>query len=144
LTNFWQDVSRDLDKDRIYIPLDTLASCGLTESDLVARRFDDRYVRLMRGLVARTRELFQLGLPLAPSLAPGLRVDIELFSRGGLAVLDAVESIGYNTLQHRPTLTSATKLQLIGRALCTHLLGICRIQQNWQPPTNTAGTSQRL
>lgn len=144
LANFWQDVSRDLDKDRIYVPLDMLAACGLAESDLFARRFDDRYVRLMRALVARTRELFRLGLPLVPSVAPGLRVDIDLFSRGGLAVLDAVESIGYNTLQHRPTLTGATKLQLVGRALFTHLLGICRIQQNWPPPTNTAGTSQRL
>ena len=128
LANFWQDVSRDLDKDRIYIPLDALAASGLTEPDLSGRRFDDRYVHLMRGLVARTRELFQLGLPLAPSVAPALRVDIELFSRGGIAVLDAIESIGYNTLQRRPTLTRATKLRLVGRALYTHLLRICRIR----------------
>ena len=80
----------------------------------------------MRVLVDRTRELFQKGLPLAQTVVPTLRVDIELFSRGGLAVLDAIESIGYNTLQHRPSLTGATKLKLIGRALGGHALTYAR------------------
>src|SRR6202163_2172491 len=91
LANFWQDVSRDLEKGRIYIPLDAAAAQGLSESDLVERRFDDRYVRLMKGLVARTRELFAQGLPLAQMVQGKLRVDLEMFSRGGIAVLDAVE-----------------------------------------------------
>ncbi len=122
LANFWQDVSRDLDKDRIYIPGEFMAAQGLTEEDLFRRRFDSRYAALMRDLVQRTRELFEKGLPLARTIAPNLRVDIELFSRGGLAVLDAIETIGYNTLEQRPSLTSATKLKLIGRALGEHAL----------------------
>jgi squalene synthase HpnC len=113
LANFWQDVSRDLDKDRIYIPLDALAGHGLTESDLFSRRFDERYARLMRELVVRTRELFKQGLPLLDTVEPQLRVDIELFSRGGLSVLDAIEAIGYNTLQIRPSLSSVAKLRLL-------------------------------
>jgi squalene synthase HpnC len=117
LANFWQDVSRDLRKDRIYIPGDLMAAHGITEADLFAGRFDDRYVALMRLLVARTRELFQRGLPLVETVDPALRVDIELFSRGGLAVLDAIESNGYNTLEFRPSLSGTTKLKLIGRAL---------------------------
>jgi squalene synthase HpnC len=122
LANFWQDVSRDLDKDRIYIPLNLLAGAGLAESDLFARQADGRYLQLMRGLVERTRELFRLGLPLAPSLAGTFRVDIELFSRGGLAVLDAIESIGYNTLTGRPTLSRAAKFRLVGHAFSRYLL----------------------
>ena len=122
LANFWQDVSRDLDKDRIYIPLDLMAQHGLAEEDLFRRRFDKRYAELMRVLVKRTRELFEKGLPLAAQVASNIRVDIELFSRGGLAVLDAIESIGYNTLERRPSLTGATKLKLIGRALGEHAL----------------------
>ena len=122
LANFWQDVSRDLDKGRIYIPLDLLDASGLTEPDLFERQSDGRYTQLMRGLVERTRELFRLGLPLAPSVAKGFRVDIELFSRGGLAVLDAIESAGYNTLTTRPTLTRAAKFKLAGRAFSAHLL----------------------
>jgi len=42
--NFWQDVARDLEKGRIYIPLDVAAAHGLSEADLVDRRFDDRYI----------------------------------------------------------------------------------------------------
>ena len=117
LANFWQDVSRDLEKGRIYIPLDALAAHGLTEEDILARRFDERYVRLMRFLMDRTRKLFAAGAPLAGQVDGKLRVDIELFSRGGLAILDAIESSSYNTLQHRPALSKWSKLRLIGAAL---------------------------
>src|SRR2546429_2482683 len=43
LANFWQDVSRDLEKDRIYIPADLMTAQGVTEADLFARRFDSRF-----------------------------------------------------------------------------------------------------
>ncbi len=117
LANFWQDVNRDLEKGRIYIPLDALAAHGLTEDDIVARRFDDRYVSLMKDLIARTRELFTQGMPLAASVDSALRVDIEMFSRGGLAVLDSIEAIGYNTLEHRPSISRSKQLRLLGGAL---------------------------
>jgi squalene synthase HpnC/squalene synthase HpnD len=119
LANFWQDVSRDLYKGRIYIPLEELARHGLTEADIVSRRFDSRYVELMKSLIARTRELFDAGLPLAQRVDSGLRTDIELFSHGGIAILDAIEASGYNTLSHRPALSKWTKVQLLGRALRT-------------------------
>src|SRR5215472_15052097 len=95
LANFWQDVSRDLEKGRIYIPLEALAAHGLTEDDIVGRRFDARYVSLMKDLIKRTRALFTEGLPLAKRVDSTVRVDIEMFVRGGLAVLDAIERIGY-------------------------------------------------
>ncbi len=117
LANFWQDVSRDLDKGRIYIPIEALAAHGLSEADIVARRFDERYVRLMRHLIARTRQLFAAGLPLSLRVDSTLRVDLDLFSRGGMAVLDAIERQGYNTLTQRPALTKWTELRLLGRAL---------------------------
>lgn len=123
LANFWQDVRRDLLKDRIYIPLDRAAAHGLSESDVVERRFDRRYVSLMRELVARTRELLVAGLPLAEMVSSDLRIDIEMFSRGGLAVLDAIEAIGYNTLEHRPAIPRTKQLRLLGRALAGHRLG---------------------
>ncbi|HVB59021.1 MAG TPA: squalene synthase HpnC [Candidatus Acidoferrales bacterium] len=117
LANFWQDVSRDLEKGRIYIPLDAISAHGLTEADVTGRKFDGRYVALMKSLLARTRELFAAGLPLAQRVDPALRIDLELFSRGGLAILDAIEDSGYNTLQRRPSLSRATKLRIVGRAL---------------------------
>ena len=126
LANFWQDVTRDLKKGRIYIPLEALAAHGLTEDDIVQRRFDARYVSLMKELVARTRQLFAEGMPLARSVDSGLRVDIEMFSRGGLAVLDAIESIGYNTLEHRPSIPKSKQFSLLARALVLRLFSFAR------------------
>src|SRR6266481_1392645 len=123
LANFWQDVSRDLEIGRIYIPLDAAAAQGLSESDIVERRFDDSYVRLMKDLIARTRLLFAEGQPLVKMVDGRLSVDLEMFSRGGLAVLDAIEAMGYNTLHHRPAVTKLKQAGLLARALITHLAG---------------------
>ncbi len=122
LANFWQDVSRDLDKRRIYIPIDALIRHGLEAKDIEARIFDNRYAVLMRDLIARTRQLFAEGWPLAATLDSRLRLDIELFNRGGLAVLDAIESIGYNTLAKRPSIGKAKRVLLFGRALASQVL----------------------
>jgi squalene synthase HpnC len=121
LANFWQDVARDLEKDRIYIPLDALARHALGEQDLFAKTFDPRYASLMRDLIAYTRELFARGRPLAAKVVPELRVDIELFSRGGLAVLEAIERMGYDTLHHRPALSRAAQVRLLGRAMLSRM-----------------------
>src|SRR6201998_985799 len=73
LANFWQDVSRDLEKGRIYIPLDALAEHGLSEADIVGRRFSEHYVSLMKHLIMRTRELFAAGMPLIGSVEGPIR-----------------------------------------------------------------------
>ena len=140
LANFWQDVTRDLEKGRIYIPLEALAAHGLAEGDIVERRFDARYVSLMKELVARTRELFAVGLPLARSVDSGLRVDIEMFSLGGLAVLDAIEGIGYNTLEHRPSIPKTKQFSLLVRALALRLISFTQPSGTVVPTTPaTAG-----
>ena len=121
LANFWQDVSRDLDKGRIYIPLENLAAHGLSEGDIVQRRFDSRYVSLMKELIERTRRLFAEGMPLVASVDSALRADIEMFSRGGVAVLDAIERSGYNTLEYRPAISKSRQAALLARTLVRRL-----------------------
>src|SRR5205823_611550 len=122
LANFWQDASRDVDKGRIYIPLDAAAAQGLTESDIVERRFDDRYIRLMQDLISRTRALFAEGWPLAKMVDSRLSVDLEMFSRGGIAVLEAIEAMGYDTLHKRPAISKLKRARLLGRTLVKHLV----------------------
>jgi squalene synthase HpnC len=117
LANFWQDVARDLEKGRIYIPLDAASRHGVAEQEIVEHRFSDRYVALMKDLIARTRALFEQGLPLARMVHGKLSVDIEMFSRGGLAVLKAIEDMGYDTLNHRPAISKAKQGLLLGRVL---------------------------
>src|SRR3984893_13439473 len=121
LANFWQDVGRDLEKGRIYIPLETLAAHGLSEDDITARRFDARYVSMMKDLISRTRELFAEGMPLPSRVEGKLRIDLEMFSRGGMAVLDAIESSGYDTLHHRPAVGKTKQAAILGRALLIYL-----------------------
>lgn len=117
LANFWQDVSRDLEKGRIYIPLDALRAHGLSFEDVEGRRFSPKYAELMRDLIARTRVLFSEGAPLAQRVSSELSIDIDMFTRGGVAVLDAIEAVGYNTLERRPSIGKATQAKLLGRAI---------------------------
>jgi squalene synthase HpnC len=122
LANFWQDVSRDLEKGRIYIPLDLAAAHGLSEKEIVGKKFDERYVELMKDLIARTRELFNEGLLLAKMVEGRLAIDLEMFSRGGMAVLDAIEGRGYDTLHVRPSVSKGKQVRLLGRAVVSHVL----------------------
>ena len=123
LANFWQDVSRDLEKGRIYIPLDSAAARGLSEKEIVGKKFDGRYVELMKDLIAQTRELFDKGMPLAGMVGGKLSVDLEMFSRGGIAVLDAIEAMGYDTLNARPAISKGKQIRLLGRAVVAHAIG---------------------
>jgi squalene synthase HpnC len=121
LANFWQDVSRDLEKGRIYIPLQVAAAHGVSEHDIVARRFHQGYVHLMQDLLCRTRALFAEGAAL-PKLVDGrLSVDLDMFSRGGQAILDAIEASGYDTLHHRPVVTKSKQLRLLAQAVLAKL-----------------------
>jgi squalene synthase HpnC len=122
LANFWQDVSRDLEKGRIYIPLDEAAAHKVAEKDIVERRFDENTAALMKSLIARTRTLFAQGAPLAKMVDAKLSLDLELFSKGGLAVLDAIENMGYDTLHRRPSIGKAKQVRLLGRALVSRAI----------------------
>lgn len=117
LTNFWQDVRRDLDKGRIYIPLEEMERFGYGEEDLLGGRFDERFRDLMAFQVERTRELFREGLRLIAAVRGRLRLDLRLFSLGGLAVLNAIEGIGYDVLYQRPKLSRTRKAWLAVRGL---------------------------
>jgi len=121
LANFWQDVARDLEKGRIYIPLDRAAAHGLSEREIVEKRFDQRYVELMKELIEYTKKLFEKGMPLSGMVDGKLSVDLAMFSRGGLAVLEAIESIGYDTLNRRPEVSKGKQVRLLGRAMVAHV-----------------------
>jgi squalene synthase HpnC/squalene synthase HpnD len=117
LANFWQDVDRDLHKGRIYIPLDIADAHGISESDIVNRRFSQNYIALMKDLIARTRVLFAHGAPLSKMVTGRISIDLNMFTRGGVAVLDAIEALGYDTLHQRPAISKAKQAGLLGRAV---------------------------
>jgi phytoene/squalene synthetase len=116
LANFWQDVSVDYTKGRIYIPLEDLQRFGVLESDIAERRATPQFIDLMKFEVARARDWFERGLPLIGSISADLALDIELFSRGGQEILNAIEKQGYDVLKSRPVISRSRKLWLVARA----------------------------
>ena len=122
LANFWQDVAVDYNKGRIYLPLEDLRRFGVTEKDMSDRRATPQFLELMRFEVQRAREWFRKGLPLAQKVDSELAIDIELFSRGGLAILQAIEDQGYDVLRRRPVISKPRKLALVARAGLKKLL----------------------
>ncbi len=112
LANFWQDVRADLEKGRIYLPLEDLDRYHYTEADLEAGVVDERFRGLMAYQVNRTRKLFEEGLGLCGLVDTRVRLDVELFNRCGAAVLDQIERQRYDVLSRRPVLSSARKTGL--------------------------------
>src|SRR5262249_13607853 len=87
LANFWQDLARDLDIGRVYLTEEDCREFGYSAADLAQRRFTPQFAALMRSEINRTANLFFRGLPLTRLVPRGVRPDIELFIRGGMAIL---------------------------------------------------------
>ena len=117
LANFWQDVTVDFEKDRVYLPLDLLARHGYTVEDIAARRFNPAFQQVMREAVEVARKLFLEGLPLVKTVDRRLAFDLELFSRGGMRVLEKIEQQNYNVLAERPHVSKRDRLSLVAHAL---------------------------
>ena len=117
LANFWQDVTVDLLKDRIYIPLEIMERHGYTVEELFAHRFTPAFREVMREIVVKARELFTKGLPLPGMVDRRLALDIDLFSRGGMRVLDKIEQQGYDVLAARPAISKGERVRLLLQSL---------------------------
>lgn len=112
LANFWQDVKRDFAIDRIYVPLEDLARFGVSEAGFAAPHASPEFKRMLAFEVDRARSLFEQGLPLVHRMHGRLKLDIALFSKGGMRVLDAIRDIDYDVLAQRPTVPTSRKLWL--------------------------------
>jgi squalene synthase HpnC len=112
LANFWQDVSVDLKKDRVYIPQSVMAAHRYSDAELFAGVEDARFRAVMKDIVDRARGLFVEGLPLAGTVDRRLSVDLELFSRGGLLVLKKIERQDYRVLHNRPAVGKLERVRL--------------------------------
>jgi squalene synthase HpnC len=124
LTNFWQDVRRDmLDRNRIYIPRESMERFGVSEDQIREGRFDDHFEQLMRAEVDRTQDLFDDGQQLLPMLHWQVRKHVALFGKGGEAILAAIRRNQYDTLTKRPALSRWQKTKLMVNALSAGLAG---------------------
>src|ERR1035438_7608841 len=123
LANFWQDVSADFAKGRIYLPLEDLRRFGVREAVIRDGENTSAFCEMMRFEVERAREWFAQGMPLIGKVGRALATDIELFSRGGQEILNAIERQDFAVLGRRPAISKARKLALVARAAAGKLLG---------------------
>jgi squalene synthase HpnC len=122
LANFWQDVRVDYPKGRVYIPQDDMRDFGVTDETIAAGVATEDFRALLRYEVDFARGLFDEGLPLIGMVGRDLALDLDLFSRGGLEILRAIERCNYDVLSVRPSISRGTKLALALRAVSGKLL----------------------
>ncbi len=117
LTNFWQDISVDLLKDRLYLPKEDLDHFGVPEDELFRRTASTAFRKLVSFEVARTERLFREGRPLLQEVGKDLRFELKLTWNGGMNILRKIKARGFDVFQSRPHLSSVDKLRLFLRTL---------------------------
>jgi len=117
LANFWQDVTIDLEKDRVYLPLALLGRHGYTLEQLFSHKFNEQFQSLMAEAVDVAEDLFRRGLPLIRMVDRRLSLDLDLFSRGGMKILAKIRAENYNVLQRRPHISKAERIGILLQCL---------------------------
>src|SRR5882762_136754 len=109
LANFWQDVSEDYAKGRIYLPLEDLRRFEVSEHDIASGNNTAAFCDMMKFEVERARDWFRQGSPLVGRVDRELAVDLELFTRGGQEILIAIERQNFAVLGRRPSISKGRK-----------------------------------
>lgn len=113
LINFWQDVSRDIQINRIYIPEETMIKYSYTCDDLLKKEYDKRYKNILTELVNKSVEIFKSGRPLAGLLKGRLKFEFKAIYNGGYEILKKIKGIEFNTLHKRVKLNGKEKLLIL-------------------------------
>ena len=127
LANFWQDVREDFARGRIYLPKKDMDFYRVTEEYIAEGIVTPEFRALMHCEVDYAHSLFEKGLPLIGKVHRDLAIDLDLFSRGGLEILRAIERQGYDVLSARPAISKSRKLALMMRAVRAKLLPFLRL-----------------
>ncbi len=123
LAHFWQDLTADLSRGRLYVPEEDLRHFQLDPSDLRAPGAHERapiarrLTALLRFQVVRTRSLFERARPLVEAVGDDLAVELAISWHGGMRILDKIYEAGAALLAQRPQLTSYDKAQVVSRAV---------------------------
>lgn len=116
LINFWQDIARDFERGRVYLPREDRERFGYSDADLQSRCTTDAFRELLRFEVDRARAMLSEGMPLADCLSGRLKVVIAMFAMGGLRICERIDEIDYRVWERRPTLTASDASRILARA----------------------------
>jgi squalene synthase HpnC len=117
LANFWQDVVEDAERGRRYVPADAMVRFGVDEGQIEGRVFTPEFRAMVQSLVVRTREMLLEGGVISKQVDRELAVTLDLFRKGGEAILNGIVAEDYDVLRGRPVVSRARKLGLLMEAL---------------------------
>lgn len=125
LINFWQDLSVDIPRGRIYLPRELWAAHGVDEAQLMAREINPATTHLIAACAHSARARMQKGRQLPATVArrvggfDGWRAGLELrcVIQGGLRILDKIQAMDHHTLARRPKLGSWDAVVIFCKAL---------------------------
>jgi squalene synthase HpnC len=117
LTNFWQDIAIDWQKERLYLPQTVMYKYGVTEAHIAQGLCDDAWQGLMKAQIQQARAMLNSGFPLVHSVGGRLGLELKFVILGGLRILERLEQLNYNVFSERPILTKGDWVLLFGRAL---------------------------
>ncbi|HUL44081.1 MAG TPA: squalene synthase HpnC [Bacteroidota bacterium] len=133
LTNFWQDVTRDRDKNRLYLPLEDLKRFSVSEGDWKTSQVTENTRKLIRFEVERTRNLFYRGVDLPSRVLPELQLELRLVWFGGMTILKKIEHEKLNVFLQRPRLNTLDKIIVLYRGMFSkHLNKFGRTREEWE------------
>jgi squalene synthase HpnC len=117
LANFWQDVVEDAERGRRYIPAEDLLRFGVEEGQIEGRVFTPEFRGMVESLVLRTRAMLRQGGAISSHVDKDLAVTLDLFRKGGDAILDGITAEDFDVLRGRPVVTKAKKVALLAGAV---------------------------
>ena len=117
LANHWQDVAVDLEKDRVYLPVEDLQRFGLSVEQLFAKSVSSEFQSLMKFEVERARQLFVSGKPLCTDVKGRLGLELRVVWLGGWRILDGIAENDYDVFNRRPVIKRKDKLNILIKAL---------------------------
>ncbi len=117
LANFWQDVVEDAERGRRYLPADAMERFGVDEGQIEGRVFTPEFRAMVQNLVIRTREMLLEGGEISSHVDKELAVVLNLFRKGGEAILNGIASQDYDVLRGRPVVSKTRKIGLLIEAL---------------------------
>lgn len=117
LTNFYQDVSIDIKKDRIYIPIDEIERFGVKLNQFELKQNNTNFEQLLKFQVDRTKDYFSIGRNLFSRLAGKLEKQIKATVLGGEKILEKIEKNNYDVLNHCPKLSKIDYMNILLKAL---------------------------
>jgi phytoene/squalene synthetase len=121
LANFWQDVVEDKERGRRYLPAESMMRFGVEEGQIEGRVFTPEFAAMVQDLVTRTRAMLAEGGEIVRYVNRDLAVTLNLFRKGGDAILDGIAAQDYDVLRGRPVVSKAKKLSLLAGSLLEKL-----------------------